>query len=227
MKRLARLQAVSPNPKISHTWTWFRQIWERRRGKKKKKQLHCIQTHNTLDGGFILQLLWLLFIMSIQLCCCDGRTSAPLPHHPGSKRSKTLVQRPAFLPLSFLGFRYWLCCGCRVLRFCFFFVFLPSLSSSTFGCHICFYWRSVWCAAAAAVYNASTHQLCLGFSRREAPATPEAAPRRWTPTSAVRPLLHLPEWRTSPGKGDDATKGGTTRGRDAGKARQGGREKIN
>lgn len=97
--------------------------------KKKQQQLHWIQTQtqNTLDCGFIRQLLRLLFIMSIRLWAVMAQPLHLFLTPTGSMRGETLAQRPAFLPLSF----WFLDIGCVVgVVFWVFFFFWSSFPLS-------------------------------------------------------------------------------------------------
>lgn len=122
MKRLARLQAVSTNPKISHTWTWFRKMWER--GREKTATATLYSSKNTLIVSlfcnfvfFSLSPHWLLAVIFVfiedavyststhQLCRASTQRS-PATTEAVSQR-RTPPPRQASPPLTWMKNLTW------------------------------------------------------------------------------------------------------------------------
>lgn len=118
---------------------------------------------------------------------------------------------PAFQGLCLFGFRY---CGCCILGV----FFLLSLSPHRLLVVIFVFIEDPFGVLLLLLLLSIVHQPInfAGLPHREAPTHPRPL-RGAEPHLPVRPLLHLPEWRTT-WKGDDTTKEGQ-RGRDAGEAR--------
>ena len=175
MKRLVRLRAVSANPRISHTWTRFRKMWERGREKKNSNSYTSLA----------------FFPRAHPVLCCDAPTasSPPWPNGEWDVSPENLLSCLSgdfvFLVLDIVGVVLWR-------------VFFSSLPPHRLLPVIFVFIEVLFAAAAAAatVYSASTHQRCWASTQ------PHPRPLRGAqPHLPGRPLLHLPEWRTFPGKG--------------------------
>lgn len=191
MKRLARLQAVSMNSKISHTWTWFRKMWKVGRGAGGNSNSYAVfnQKHTWL---WVYSAAFFGFFLSCQsssvLRCPNFCISSSPPWLNKEWDISAATCLPPFQRLCLVGlnivgvgFLSLSLSPYRLLAVIFVFIEDP------FG----------------VLLLPSTARQPINFAGlpcREAP--PHPRPLRSTePYLPVRLLLHLPERRTSPENG--------------------------